>query len=201
VSQLAAAGVSAEQINWVVISHLHPDHAGMIDSFPKATVIVDQREWDAQKAKHAKKKNSAEFDPADYEGKLNLQLVDLSSAPAYGAFDHGLDLFKDGTMFLIDLSGHTPGSIGLWVSLDDSPVLLAGDASWILDNHQDLALPIKTSIGNVDSYWRRLYQMRAMQEELPRLVIFPGHDLLPLRLQPRPAVEGVPYVPPASTKR
>lgn len=189
VAQLAAAGVAREDVKWVVVSHLHFDHAGMIDAFPNATVLVDKREWEAQKAK----KGQGFIDPNAVEGKIKLRLIDLSSAPAYGPFDHSLDLFKDGTIFLLDLSGHTPGNMGLWASLDEGPVLLAGDASWVLDNHQDLALPIKGHIFNLDQYWRRLYQMKYAQEAVPQLVIFPGHDLQPLTLQPRNDVTRAPF--------
>jgi glyoxylase-like metal-dependent hydrolase (beta-lactamase superfamily II) len=187
-AQLTAAGVPPDQVKYVVISHLHFDHAGMIDAFPNATVLVDKREWEAQK-----RKPGHGFIPVDtLEGKLKLRLVDLSGEPSYGPFDHGLDLFKDGTVYLLDLAGHTPGNMGLWASLDDGPVLLAGDASWVLDNHQDLALPIKGHIFDLDQYWRRLYQMKYAQEAVPQLVIFPGHDLQPLTLQPRKDVTLVP---------
>lgn len=191
VSQLAAAGVKAGEVKYVVISHLHFDHAGMIDAFPDATVLVDKREWEAQKAKPG----HGFVDAAALEPKLGarLRLVDLSQEPPYGPFDHGLDLFKDGTLFLLDLSGHTPGNMGLWASLDEGPVLLAGDASWVLDNHQDLALPIKGHIFDLDQYWRRLYQLKYAQQAVPQLVIFPGHDLEPLKLQPRGDVTLAPF--------
>ena len=192
-SQMKADGVAPEDVKFVVLSHLHLDHAGEIDAFPNATIIVDKREWLAQKEKQAKKKDPHEVDPNELEGKLKLQLVDLSSDPPYGAFDHAEDLFKDGSLYLIDLAGHTPGNMGLWASLDDGPVLLAGDATWILDNHQDLALPMESHIFDVDQYWRRLYEMKYMQAEVPRLVIFPGHDLQPLILQPRTDVTLAPF--------
>ncbi|MEK7858892.1 MAG: MBL fold metallo-hydrolase [Elusimicrobiota bacterium] len=194
VSQLKALGVEAEEIKWVVVSHMHMDHAGMIDAFPKATVLVDRREWEAQKAKALAKPNAPDIiDTGALEPKLRLRLVDLSSAPAYGAFDHGEDLFGDGTVFLIDLAGHTAGNMGAWVNLDDAPVLLAGDASWILDNHQDLALPLKGHIYDVNQYWRRLFMMREAQKAVPSLIIFPGHDLGPLKLQPNKDVELVAF--------
>lgn len=194
-AQLEAAGVKRDEVRTVVVSHLHLDHAGMVDAFPKATVLIDRREWDHQRGKfEAKKKPAAyEFDPVSAEPNLRLRLIDLSSAPAYASFDHGIDLFNDGSLVLLDLSGHTPGNMGLWVNLDSGPVLLAGDATWILDNHQDLALPIKADIHDLRTYWRRLFQMQEAQKALPKLVIFPGHDLAPLKLQPRPDVELAPY--------
>lgn len=192
-AQLRADGVDLADVKRVVISHLHPDHTGAIEAFPNAEVLVDKREWEAQKARQAKSFNEHEVDPVSLEHKLKLRLVDLSSAPAYGAFDHGLDLFGDGSLVLLDLAGHTPGNMGAWINLDSGPILLAGDASWILDNHQDLALPLKSHIFDLNQYWRRLYEMRAMQEAIPQLVIFPGHDLDPLKIQPRDDVARAPF--------
>lgn len=193
-AQMKRDGIAPELVKWVVISHLHLDHAGMIDAFPNATVVVDKREWEHWKNLKESDRRKADLNPAELEPKIaKLKLVDLSGAPAFGPFDHALDLLGDGSAMVVDLSGHTAGSVGLWLNLAEGPVLLAGDASWILDNHEDLALPIKGHIFDLDDYWRRLYQLRDAQEAAPRLVIFPGHDLAPLKLRPRADVELVPF--------
>jgi len=192
-SQLRASGVDPGQIAYVILSHLHREHAGAVTSFPSATVIVDKREWLEQKAKQMADHDANELDPAALEPALKLMPIDLSPEPHYGAFDHGFDLFGDGSIVLVDLSGHTAGSIGAWVNLDSGPVLLAGDATWLLDNHQDLAIPKESFIADVEKYWRRLYQMRAMQEAVTSLVIYPGHDLEILNLQPRADATLVPF--------
>jgi glyoxylase-like metal-dependent hydrolase (beta-lactamase superfamily II) len=192
ISQLNADGVSLGQIKYVILSHLHREHAGAAVGFAGATVIVDRREWAAQKERQKTKPDRDAVDPARLEPLVNLRLVDLSARQAFGAFDHGLDLFDDGTIILVDLSGHTAGSLGAWVNLDSGPVLLAGDATWLLDNHQDRAIPQKRYIADLENYWRRIYEMRAMQEAAPRLLIIPGHDLEVLNLQPHPDATLVP---------
>lgn len=185
VSQLRADSVNLESIRWVVLSHLHVDRAGMVGAFPNAAVLVDKREWMAQKVEQFQKRDARFVDVGALESRLKLRLVDLSTAPAYGSFDHGVDLFNDGTIILLDLSGHTAGTLGVWLNLDSGPVLLTGGAAAVLDNYQDLALPEEAMMREVPSYTRRLYQMRAVQEAVPQLVIFPGNDLAPLRMQPR----------------
>jgi glyoxylase-like metal-dependent hydrolase (beta-lactamase superfamily II) len=192
VSQLEKSGVRPEDVRWVVLSHLHWDHTGRLDAYPNATVVADRREWDAQAEKTRLGPLPGEFDPAAMEAKLRLRLIDLSAAPPYGVFDHGLDFFKDGSVHLLDLSGHSPGSLGLWANLDSGPVLLAGDASWVLDNCQDLALPLPQSMHDAAQYWRKINMMSRMAKEVPQLVIFPGHDLMPLKLQPKPDIRLVP---------
>ena len=47
VDQLAKIDVKPDQIKYVGISHYHADHTGQIDSFPKATLLIGAREWEA----------------------------------------------------------------------------------------------------------------------------------------------------------
>lgn len=188
IAQLARDGVDPKQIKWVVLSHLHQDNVGKISSFQNATVIVDRREWEAQKQKTSAGAVPGEFDPVAMESSLRLRLVDMSSAGPYGVFDHGIDLFQDGALILLDMAGHTPGSMGLWVNMDSGPVFLTGDASWVLDNHQDMALPLRRTMADPAQYWRKLNMINRMQQSVPALVVFPGHDLMPLKLQPRPDI-------------
>lgn len=43
-AQLAKAGVKPEEINIVILTHLHWDHVGNVTKFPKAEFIVSQEE-------------------------------------------------------------------------------------------------------------------------------------------------------------
>lgn len=183
--QLKRDGTSPEDVRWIVLSHLHLDHLGDLAAFPKATVVVAKQEWEDARKKRAEKPDDKQFDPAEWESKLRLRLIDLSGEPAYGAFDHGLDLFADGTVVVVALPGHTQGSIGAWVNLDGGPVLLAGDSAWVVDNYMDLALPHERAMQKPADYRRSLEVIRAMQEAMPRLVVFPGHDLTPRKLSSR----------------
>ncbi|MBI4376589.1 MAG: MBL fold metallo-hydrolase [Elusimicrobia bacterium] len=183
VSQLAADGISAQSVRWVIQSHLHKDRAGMIDEFPQATVIVDQREWTLPGGSPRQG-----ISTAGLESRIKLRQVNLSTAPAFGAFDHALDLFGDGALFLVDLSGHSPGNLGVWLNLDSGPALIAGGASTVIDNHEELALPDPSLMWNAELYVRRLYQLREIKQAAPRLLIVPANDLSPLRVSPRPDI-------------
>ncbi len=152
-SQLRADGVGPGQVKFVILSHLHREHAGAAAGFPGATVVVDRREWEAQKARLLAKPDPNAIDPGRLEPLIKLKLVDLSARKAFGAFDHALDLFDDGTIILVDLSGHTEGSLGAWVNLDAGPVLLAGDSTWLLETiriwppRKNGSSPTSTNIG------------------------------------------------------
>ncbi|TCJ97554.1 MBL fold metallo-hydrolase [Nocardia alba] len=54
---------------------------------------------------------------------------DLDGPPVL-TFGRSHDLFGDGSVVLVDLAGHTPGSIGILAHTGSGWVLLAGDAAW-----------------------------------------------------------------------
>lgn len=191
-TQLKKDGTPPEDVRWIILSHLHLDHLADLSAFPKATVVVSRQEWDDAKRRQKEKPDAKNFDPAAWESKLRLRLVDLSGEGPYGAFDHSLDLFADGSVILVSVPGHTPGSIGAWLNLDGGPALLAGDAAWVVDNYMDLAMPHDRGMQDPAAYRRSLEMIRAMQEVMPRLVVFPGHDLTPRKLSNR---EDLPIIP------
>jgi len=110
---LSAIGVSADDVDVVVCSHLHPDHCGCNAFFKRASIIVHAKEIEA-----ARKPNAV---PMGY----------LASEWDFGtpdALSGERDVFGDGRIVLIELPGHTPGSIGALVRLERSGTfLLAAD--------------------------------------------------------------------------
>src|SRR5215210_1315904 len=111
---LGAIGAAAEDIDVVICSHLHPDHCGCNAFFKRATVMVHAREIEAARAPDAVKMGflAGEWD-------VDLPLDELSGER---------DVFGDGRIVLIELPGHTQGSIGALVALErDGTFLLASD--------------------------------------------------------------------------
>src|SRR5262252_1507151 len=78
VDNLAKIDVKPDQIKYVGISHFHADHTGQIASFPKATLLIGAREWDAITA--PKPAEGVNFKPFESwikgESKVEPQLVD-----------------------------------------------------------------------------------------------------------------------------
>ena len=110
---LTCVGLTPDDIDVVVCSHLHPDHCGCNAFFKRATVMVHEKEIVA-----ARKPDAV---PMGY----------LATEWDFGAFDQltgERDVFGDGRIVLIELPGHTPGSIGALVTLEKSGTfLLAAD--------------------------------------------------------------------------
>src|SRR6266851_7326113 len=98
VDQLEKIGVKVDQIKYVGISHYHGDHTGQVGSFPKATLLIGSREWDAiTSPKPAEGVNFKPFENwAKGEGKVEALALDK-------------DVFGDGSVIVLRTPGHTPG--------------------------------------------------------------------------------------------
>jgi N-acyl homoserine lactone hydrolase len=131
VDLLAKIDVKPDQIKYVGISHYHADHTGQIASFPKATLLIGAREWDAISA--PKPAEGVNFKPFESwikgESKVEPQTLDK-------------DVFGDGTVMMLCTPGHTPGHSSLLVKLPQmGPVILSGDAVHFRENYDSDGVP------------------------------------------------------------
>ncbi|QIS16784.1 MBL fold metallo-hydrolase [Nocardia arthritidis] len=124
---LAARDIPADSIDFVIPTHLHWDHVSGLLELPSSVSIrlpAVEYAW-AMGGPHA---------PIGVaRGPLRARTFDTFEldGPPVLTFPRSMDLFGDGSVVLVDLAGHTPGSIGVLLAVDDgSRVLLAGDAVW-----------------------------------------------------------------------
>jgi glyoxylase-like metal-dependent hydrolase (beta-lactamase superfamily II) len=126
---LAAVGLSHEDIDVVVLSHLHFDHAGGLLAawtpeapdppllFPNATFVIGRRAW--ERASHPHPRDRASFIPGLVE-KLaatgRVELVDGERSETLGS----------GWRFHTS-DGHTPGLLLAEVDMPGGPVVFAAD--------------------------------------------------------------------------
>jgi glyoxylase-like metal-dependent hydrolase (beta-lactamase superfamily II) len=131
VDQLARIDVKPEQIKYVGISHFHADHTGQISSFPKATLLIGAREWDAiSSPKPAQGVNYKPFESwIKGDSKVEPQALDK-------------DVFGDGSVIMLRTPGHTPGHSSLLVKLaQNGPVIVTGDAVHFRENWDSDGVP------------------------------------------------------------
>ncbi len=124
---LSTRKLSGEDIDFALATHLHWDHvSGLLDMPESLELRVPgiEYEWamSGDRAPHSVVRATLQ--------DRRIGNVELSGPPVL-TFARSHDLFGDGAVILVDLSGHTPGSIGVLLAVDDGTrVLLVGDAVW-----------------------------------------------------------------------
>lgn len=101
---------------------------------------------------------------------------DLDGPPVL-TFPRSRDLFGDGSVVLVDLAGHTPGSVGVLAHTGRGWVLLAGDAAWhhlqIDRIRQKAAYPGDFADADRDETFRSLHRLHRIRHAV---TIVPTHD-------------------------
>lgn len=125
VSRLAEAQVGPHEVDIVVASHLHFDHAGGNSALPDARVIVQRAEVD-----YAADEDGDGYVREEWDTGQDLELVEG---------DH--DVFGDGRVVCLPTFGHTPGHQSLLVRRDGGDLLLTADACFMRQSLEERALP------------------------------------------------------------
>ena len=122
VLQLQRLGFEAGRVRAIFATHLHLDHAGGVDDFPNAEVIVSQAElktyWDA---------SSLAYRARDLARAGRIRAIALDETPSYG-FPGSADPLGDGRVVMLDASGHTPGSVAVALRGPRGTFVHVGDA-------------------------------------------------------------------------
>ena len=163
---LAQLGLDAAQIEHVIITHLHYDHAGTLASFPAATFHLQQAEAAYATGPcmcHAVLRHP--FDVEDvttyvrklYQGRVRLHCGTAEIAP-------GLSVHLVG--------GHTAGLQVVRVWTRRGWVVLASDATHLYGNlGRDHPFPVVYHVGDMLEGYRAV---RALADSEQHIV--PGHD-------------------------
>jgi glyoxylase-like metal-dependent hydrolase (beta-lactamase superfamily II) len=97
---------------------LHWDHAGGMRDFPQVHFFVGRREWDfaSNLSKGALFKN-AFIKEQIYGAGLDIELIETDPRKPFKNFPASYDLFGDGSMIMVDLPGHSPGLMGMFLTM------------------------------------------------------------------------------------
>lgn len=172
-AQLAKAGVKPEEIDIVVLTHLHWDHVGDVAKFPNAEFIVSDVEL-----KFA-------LDPIPplyvaYEAlKLGLQPFFLKVIERIRTVEMKEKEITEGVR-VIPIPGHTPGSIGVVVETEKGPYVITGDAVFVYENLE--GFPKERLPHYMTGVYTNMLEMWKSFELISEIVkgdysrVIPGHD-------------------------
>ena len=133
--RVAALGYKNADIDYVILSHMHIDHAGGVKNMAGAQkFMVSRAEYEV-----AGKGGIAAYRKCCWDG-VAFELFDYDDL-GIGPLGKAKDLFGDGSVLLIATPGHTPGHTSILLRHGGKQLLLAGDNGYARKSWRDGILP------------------------------------------------------------
>ena len=183
--QLDAIGYDRSRLRGIVLTHAHWDHASGLSDFPGVAVLLPAEErrfvddggfvTAVARSVAAPKWEEYAFDDGPYLG-----------------FPTSHDLHGDGSIVIVPASGHTPGSVIVFVALpDDRRFAFIGDLAWQREGvtlREERAWLFRVFADHDPRGVREnLLRMHAIGERFPDLTIVPAHDARAFAALPQPS--------------
>ena len=152
---LAAHGLKFEDIDTVLISHMHADHVYNVDYFPQAQFVMSRAEWE-----HAHDRIHKDYSVNEMAACLlrsyKLRLVE-----------------RDGEVILPGITtlmtpGHTPGSMSYVIDKGNETWVLTGDA---VKHRGELRNEVVQQTLNQEDSLNSIRKLKKLADR-----ILPGHD-------------------------
>ena len=162
------------------LSHLHWDHVGDPSHFPNAEIVLGADAKTVLQNAYPTNPNSViQALPSTHRAVF----IDFfNSSPSliapFGAFDRTVDLYGDGSVYLVDTPGHMPGHLAALARVGPNAfVLLAGDVCHNRAcynpgerlvsevNHMDIAVARET-----------VSRVVRVAKEIPNVVVILAHE-------------------------
>lgn len=126
-------GLTPDQIDYVVCSHLHFDHTGYLDLFKKSKILVSKSEYDDVRQQYEENRIEQGYEARDVEQwfsqKMNWVLIS-DEKPIQKLFD-GVSILNLGR-------GHAYGMLGLLLETQENGnIILAADVIYCSKNTEN----------------------------------------------------------------
>ena len=161
-SQLEQIGYPPPKINYLALSHPHPDHIGNANDFASATFLVHQGDYDMM------------FGPNVKPEAVNPSYAALKNSKTK-IIEGDYDVFGDGAVVLKFTPGHTPGHQSLYVKLAKTGgVVLSGDLYHYAEDLKLDSMPEREKAPGITEASRKALQA-FLKESGAQLWV--GHDI------------------------
>jgi N-acyl homoserine lactone hydrolase len=160
-SRLKQLGLAPGDIDYVVFSHLHFDHAGNAQLFKDTTARLVCSDVEKEFA-------------FGYEGAFNGAHIKADYANLNFETVSGDAEFLPGVSF-IQTPGHTPGSMSMRVDLPESGTMIfTADAVYMGDSYGPPTVPAAI-VNNLEQFYSSVEKLRTIATKADATVVF-GHD-------------------------
>jgi glyoxylase-like metal-dependent hydrolase (beta-lactamase superfamily II) len=174
VSQLRERGLAASDIAFVILTHLHEDHASGIEAFPDARFVFSATEWEGATSGSFPQLRGYNRTHYDYACEYHTVDFDADFIESYGPFGRSFDLFGDGSVRLAYTPGHSPGHTSVILRLPRRDFVVVGDAAYDWKQFEGRAEP--TMMDDEHNWHRSLHELQAYRRTYPYALMVPGHD-------------------------
>jgi glyoxylase-like metal-dependent hydrolase (beta-lactamase superfamily II) len=185
--QLERLGIGRGDVRWLVMTHLHTDHAGGLHHFPGTEILVTCTELEFASGLRGRMRGYVAN--THWPTWFEPTVLELEPEPL-GPFPQSLQLTDAGDITLVPVPGHTPGQIAVIVDEGDQTVFLAGDSSYT----QELMLRGTADGVGADEGAERLTheRIRAYAAEHPTVYVVAHDPDTGVRLAERRLIQQVP---------
>ncbi len=182
--QLERAGIRADEIDLVVLSHFHADHTAGLRDFRNARFIASSQAFnDLQHMSNfraVRKGHIPALLPDDFAKRLlGVEIREIDISDMLPGFENGWDILADKSLIAVPLPGHAQNQFGLYFEDErQGPTFLIADATWsrkaIRENRKPRwpAYAIFDSRKDYDETFDRLVKL---YHSKPELRIVPSH--------------------------
>lgn len=173
-AQLEKAGFKVSDINYVVLGHMHLDHAGNVAKFPTSTLVYQRDE--IINALWPKPGFAGPYIPGDLAPLRSQVGSPLPARQKVIELNGDLDLFGDGSILIHRNVGHTPGSQMALVHLPKTgAIVLTSDAAYLPENFEKDLLP-SVGLAYDPAGIMQGYQWIKMMRDVEGAQVFMAHD-------------------------
>jgi N-acyl homoserine lactone hydrolase len=160
--QFERVNLKLEDVNLVILTHLHLDHTDGLKFFPKQEIIVGEHEFNHPNGNM----------PSTYPSWFKPNLVKYKKN-RIDIFDEAFPITISEDLLYIPTPGHTPGHSSVMFKTDEFDIIFAGDASYYQEQVLKDELP---GINANYSKSRKTYQNIRNYATNHKSIYLPTHD-------------------------
>jgi N-acyl homoserine lactone hydrolase len=131
--RLESLGVKDSELDYVLLTHLHSDHVSGVKHVQHArNILTSEQEWTASQRDFG-------YIRSMWQG-VPIQTFALETIP-FGPYNKGIDLFQDGSIYLVHTPGHSKGQFSVMIQTLEGWVLLVSDVGYAERSWKEFVLP------------------------------------------------------------